>query len=190
MTDQQIKTIQSAAIAELKREEHAIMLDINAHKSQHSTSNDRAVIQSKPEHVKIYFFSANSTARRRSGDTLTLYRATYSGVTHKATYTYKEVQPGNPAYKWHRELLPAHLDSQQARSWRAMRWPDWISDKNLETLSRGWRLTGGFAITPTLAKNHAILSATKRWEALQDQITELEQHLHHHHQALTKEARA
>jgi hypothetical protein len=175
MTHDDVNKAQRHYAAALAIEESKIQRDLADFNAINGFANDRAAILDAPPHVKAHFWSSNSHARAQPGDIITIYRATQTGKTFTATYS-RTVLNKSPAQDWHLNRHP-ELDSKEARAWRQMRWPDTLNDKQLDKLSHGWRLIGGFAITPTLALNHARHNATLRWQSLTDQIQDIEDFL-------------
>jgi hypothetical protein len=175
VTHDDVNKAQRHYAAALAIEEARIQRDLADFNAINGFANDHVAILNAAAHVKTHFYSSNSHARAQPGDTITIHRATQTGKTFTATYT-RTVINNSPAQQWQLNRHP-DLDSKDARAWRQMRWPDTLNDKQLDKLSHGWRLIGGFAITPTLALNHARHNATLRWQSLTDQIQDIEDYL-------------
>jgi hypothetical protein len=172
VTQDDVNKAQRHYAAALAIEESKIQRDLADFNALNGFANDRAAILDAPPHVKAHFWSSNSHARAQPGDVITIYRATQTGKSFKATYT-RTVINNSPAQQWRLNRHP-DLDTKEARAWRQMRWPDHLADKQVDKLSHGWRLIGGFAISQTLAENHARNAAARRWIDLSDQLAEIE----------------
>ena len=106
------------------------------------------------ERIEWFRYNARATPR----DRITLYACKHYDTT--CDHAHYRVKEGTSV--WTLASMPREYDPDDYSAWRALRWPDTLTDDDLGRLARGWRLRGGFAATTDAAIAYRLERARER----------------------------